>query len=235
LIFFMTCLLMSFIDALTTLGRMFRRTSFIEAIGVPASGQPCKWLQNGDLSAQHDRDASRRPNREGRKNYTHGSFVLVRTMCALGLMLSIASTARPQERVEALHERTHTLQAMVDALRARMGIDAPVEIALVDHDERRVSVRRSAPGAFAISAERAFIAQLPSPQVEAALAHELGHVWIYTHHPYLQTEQLANRLAMRAVTRERLVEVYRVLWGSDALHGSLETFLGIQAAATAQQ
>ncbi|MGV3519279.1 hypothetical protein [Luteitalea sp.] len=171
----------------------------------------------------------------GRKIYTPGAFFLVRTTCALGLTLTIASGAQAQERVDERHTHTQRLQEMVDALRQRMGIDAPVEIALVDHDERRVSVRRSAPGAFAISAERAFIAQLPSPQVEAALAHELGHVWIYTHHPYLQTEQLANRLAMRAVTRERLVEVYRVLWGSDALHGSLETFLGIQATATAQQ
>ncbi|WP_291987804.1 hypothetical protein [Luteitalea sp.] len=178
---------------------------------------------------------ARLPARGGRKNYTHGSFFLVRTICALGLTLSIASGARAQERADERHAHTQRLQQMVDALRQRMGIDAPVEIALVDHDERRVSVRRSAPGAFAISAERGFITQLPSGQVEAALAHELGHVWIYTHHPYLQTEQLANRLAMRAVTRERLVEVYRVLWGSDALHGSLETFLGIQATATAQQ
>lgn len=223
------------IDALTTLGRTFRRTSFLEAIGVPASGQPCKWLKNGDLSAQRDRGAAQTTHGVGRKIYTHGAFFLVRTTCALGLTLSMASGARAQERVDEHHADTQRLQAMVDALRQRMGIDAPVEIAMVDHDERRVSVRRSAPGAFAISAERAFIAQLPSPQVEAALAHELGHVWIYTHHPYLQTEQLANRLAMRAVTRERLVEVYRVLWGSDALHGSLETFLGVQATATAQQ
>ena len=226
---------MSFIDALTTVGRTFRRMPFNEAIGVPVSGQPCKWLKNGDLSVQRDRAVARLPARVGRKNYTHGAFFLVRTMGALGLTLSIASGARAQERVDERHTHTQRLQEMVDALRQRMGIDAPVEIALVDHEERRVSVRRSAPGAFAISAERAFMAQLPLPQVEAALAHELGHVWIYTHHPYLQTEQLANRLAMRVVTRERLVEVYRVLWGSEALHGSLETFLGLQATATAQQ
>ena len=71
-------------------------------------------------------------------------------------------------------------------------------------------------------------------QIEAALAHELGHVWIYTHHPYLQTEQLANRVAMRAVSRERLVEVYQALWGPDALHGGLEAFLGIETAAQAK-
>ena len=40
--------------------------------------------------------------------------------------------------------------------------------------------------------------QLPS---ESTFIHELGHVWIFTHHPYLQTEQLANRIAMRLVSR----------------------------------
>ncbi len=85
-------------------------------------------------------------------------------------------------------------------------------------------------GAFALAAERGFLATLTADQVEAALAHELGHVWIYTHHPYLQTEQLANRVAMRVVSRERLLEVYRALWGGDAVHGSLEAFLGVEAA-----
>ena len=67
------------------------------------------------------------------------------------------------------------------------------------------------------------------------LAHELGHVWIYTHHPYLQTEQLANRVAMRAVAREQLVAVYSTLWGADAVHGSLEAFLGLEATTAAQE
>ena len=44
------------------------------------------------------------------------------------------------------------------------------------------------------------------------VAHELGHVWIYTHHPYLQTEQLANQIAMRVVSRESLDSVYGKVW-----------------------
>jgi hypothetical protein len=59
-------------------------------------------------------------------------------------------------------------------------------------------------------------------------------VWIYTHHPYLQTEQLANRVAMRAVPRMQLVAVYSTLWGADAVHGSLESFLGLETTTAAQ-
>ena len=36
---------------------------------------------------------------------------------------------------------------------------------------------------------------------------------------------------MRVVSREQLVEVYHALWGAEALHGSMETFLGLQAKA----
>ena len=126
------------------------------------------------------------------------------------------------------------VQQLVDILRARLGITAEVRATIVDRDARTLSVQRDprAPGTFALAVERGFAEGLSAVQLEAALAHELGHVWIYTHHPYLQTEQLANRVAMRAVSRERLVEVYRTLWGAYALHGSLEAFLGVEAPVT---
>jgi hypothetical protein len=40
---------------------------------------------------------------------------------------------------------------------------------------------------------------------------------------------------MRAVAREHLLEVYRAVWGPDAVHGSLEAFLGIQTTTPATQ
>jgi hypothetical protein len=58
------------------------------------------------------------------------------------------------------------------------------------------------------------------------MAHELGHVWVFTHHPYLQTEKLANQIAMRVVTRDSLVSVYRKLWEHGGTKGDLNTFLG---------
>ena len=151
------------------------------------------------------------------------------------LVISSATplTARPdQDRAQTAepHQlQAEAVQQVVDSLRGRIGIPAEVTVAMVDHDARRVSVRReSRNGAFALSVERGFAAGLTAAQLEAALAHELGHVWIYTHHPYLQTEQLANRIAMRVVPRRDLMAVYGVLWGADAVHGSLEAFLGLE-------
>jgi predicted Zn-dependent protease len=66
---------------------------------------------------------------------------------------------------------------------------------------------------------------LSADEIEAALAHELGHVWIFTHHPYLQTELLANQVAMRAVSRDALARVYQKVWQSGP-KGDLVAFLG---------
>ncbi len=40
------------------------------------------------------------------------------------------------------------------------------------------------------------------------VAHELGHVYIFTHHPFLQTEQMANAIAGRVVDAELMERVY---------------------------
>ena len=59
----------------------------------------------------------------------------------------------------------------------------------------------------------------------ASTAHELGHVWIFTHHPYLQLETLANEIAVRAVSRESMAHVYTKLWAHLGTEGSLSDFL----------
>jgi hypothetical protein len=58
------------------------------------------------------------------------------------------------------------------------------------------------------------------------VAHELGHVWIFTHHPYLQTERLADTVAMRVVSRKSLDRVYAKVWERGGAKGSLAQFLG---------
>jgi hypothetical protein len=160
---------------------------------------------------------------------TRKTFLII---AALLLLLPSAGSSVANERAA---DDLHTAQAqhIVDALRAQLGISAGVSVVIVDRDPRVVSVRarRDGSGGFALSVERSFAEKVTALQLRAALAHELGHVWIATHHPYLQTEQLANRVAMRVVSRESLVDVYRALWGAEALHGSLETFLGVQAMA----
>ena len=71
-----------------------------------------------------------------------------------------------------------------------------------------VAVDRQGPRALSVSLEAAFLDELTDQELDAVIAHELGHVWIFTHHPFLQTEQLANEIAMQVVSRQTLEAVY---------------------------
>ncbi len=59
-------------------------------------------------------------------------------------------------------------------------------------------------------------------EVRAVVAHELGHVWMFTHHPYLPTEMLANEVALRVVDRQVLEQVYEKVWKRIGTIGTLE-------------
>jgi hypothetical protein len=102
----------------------------------------------------------------------------------------------------------------VDEYRHRLAIPQKVTATLVDRNPLVASVERDvAPRkGFVLSIERSFAEDLTADELEAVLAHELGHVWIFTHFPYLQTESLANHVAMRVVTRDRLEQVYAKVW-----------------------
>ena len=80
--------------------------------------------------------------------------------------------------------------------------------------------------AFILSLDQNFLDTLGDSELTAAIAHELGHVWIFTHHPYLQTELLANQIAMKVVTRESLEKVYDRVWKDKGTKGDLKGFLG---------
>lgn len=120
------------------------------------------------------------------------------------------------------------LQAITDTLRTRLDILERVEVTLVANNPLVMSVetRSGRSGPFVISVDEAFVASLTDAEVEAALAHELGHVWIYTHHPYLQTERLANDIAMRVVSRSTLEPVYEKVWKRTGIKGNLAEFIG---------
>ena len=76
-------------------------------------------------------------------------------------------------------------------------------------------------GAFSLLIEEGFLEGLSEDEVTAIVAHELGHVWIFTHHPFLHTEELANDIAMQAVSRETLEEVYTKVWKYTGEKGTL--------------
>jgi hypothetical protein len=121
-----------------------------------------------------------------------------------------------------------SLQDLTDDLRGRLHITERVHVTLVDHNPLVMSVETLAgrTGPFVISVDRGFIHELNQSEVEAAIAHELGHVWIYTHAPYLQTERLANDIAMRVVDRSAFEPVYEKVWARTGIKGNLIEFIG---------
>ncbi|HYE86771.1 MAG TPA: hypothetical protein VEA16_10480 [Vicinamibacterales bacterium] len=128
----------------------------------------------------------------------------------------------------AEHSEIVSLQDLTDDLRARLQIKESVHVTLVDHNPLVMSVETLAgrTGPFVISVDREFINGLSPSEVEAAIAHELGHVWIYTHAPYVQTERLANDIAMRVISRSAFEPVYEKVWQRTGIRGNLIDFIG---------
>ena len=124
------------------------------------------------------------------------------------------------------------VQELVDAMRLELAVSHEVSVELVAANPLKASVEpvKGAAGTFRLSIEQSFLEQLTPVELRAVIAHELGHVWIYTHHPYLQTEQLANQIALRVVSRESLDSVYGKVWPDAAGQGSLPRFPETRAA-----
>lgn len=127
------------------------------------------------------------------------------------------------------------LQRVLDRVKSRLGLDQAVTVVVVPSNPHRVSVEAPAVrgAAFIVRVEERMLELLSTDEVEAALAHELGHVWVFTHHPYLQTEQGANEVAMRVVSRDALARVYEKVWQDSGAKGDLAAFLGAERALTA--
>jgi hypothetical protein len=132
-------------------------------------------------------------------------------------------SGRVSERLEVA-----VIQELTDDLRGRLEIAEKVEVTIVDHNPLVMSVETLSgrTGPFVITVDREFAAELSHSELEAALAHELGHVWIYTHHPFLQTERLANDVAMRVISRSAFEPVYAKVWQRTGIKGNLTEFLG---------
>jgi hypothetical protein len=157
----------------------------------------------------------------------HIGLVLLLWLLPLRLDASPAASAAATRTVE---EKTAVvaLQLLVDDLRTRLEIEQSVQVALVDHNPLVMSVETVSGrvGAFVISIDRGFIHGLTYDEIEAALAHELGHVWIYTHAPFVQSERLANNIAMRVVSRSAFEPVYEKVWTRTGIKGNLIEFIG---------
>jgi len=113
-------------------------------------------------------------------------------------------------------------------LSAQLHLDETIEVRIDESNALLVSsepLEGSARG-FRISFDRKFLETLSEDEISGAIAHELGHVWIFTHHPYLQTETLANEIALRVVTRDTMTQVYSRLWARTGVAGNIDELLG---------
>jgi hypothetical protein len=110
--------------------------------------------------------------------------------------------------------RARQAQEFVDQLRAALPIRNEVQIVVVTYHPLVFAVRPSDTdkNRFVLTMELGFLLTLKDDELRAAVAHELGHVWIYTHHPFLQTERLANVIAQRVVDRRNFEKLYSKLW-----------------------
>jgi hypothetical protein len=125
--------------------------------------------------------------------------------------------------------RAKQAQEIVNELCLALSIDKEVQIGIVAHHPLVFSVERADRNRdrFMLSMEVGFLLMLDEDELRAALAHELGHVWIFTHHPYLHTERLANDVGLRVVSRVSFEKVYTKLWAYEGTAGvPLEQLLG---------
>jgi hypothetical protein len=125
-------------------------------------------------------------------------------------------------------ETDQRISHIAEQLCVRLQMKAKIDVIIADENKFGVSVEPEpdGEGRYALSFDRRLYESFSNDELIAAVAHEMGHVWIYTHHPYLQTEALANEIALRVVSRETMTRVYSKLWSRLGISGNLEEVLG---------
>ena len=110
---------------------------------------------------------------------------------------------------------------IVDHLRGELSIRSEVDIVLVKYHPLVffVEPEDARKQRFRLSMEADFLLRLDDEELSAALAHEMGHVWIFTHFPFLHTEMLANTIGQRVVPRRSCERIYTKLWAYERTTG----------------
>ena len=143
------------------------------------------------------------------------------SLCALLVLVGFTTNSAADERAA-----TRTIQSVIDEVRGQLALPVQVTAAIVPSNDWLVSVAPvTGRTQFVMSFQESFLDSLDPDELRTIVAHELGHVWIFTHHPYLQTERGANYVAMRVVSRENLERVYAKVFANRGVKGDLAKFL----------
>jgi len=176
------------------------------------------WLETAQMAA-------RQGSTTWVKTARHSVFPRVLQVClaaalGAGLILLVTSPIAP-DAPNAFVVQSERAQTIMNGLRGALDIPNQVQVVIVVHNPLVFSVEPAdrAKGHFVLSMEFGFLIQLDDRELRAALAHELGHVWIYTHFPFLQTERLANTIGQRIVDRSSFERVYTKLWAYEGTPG----------------
>src|SRR5262245_23726651 len=124
--------------------------------------------------------------------------VILRVLVAMLSFSMIGGNAAAFSRMTVATPATR-LDTVAASLATALEMPKHVEVVLVLRNDLVVSVEPM-PGAeegYRVIFEERFFERLTEEEVAAAIAHEIGHVWIYSHFPYLQTEALANEIALK--------------------------------------
>ncbi|HET9217083.1 MAG TPA: hypothetical protein VFR18_08895 [Terriglobia bacterium] len=150
---------------------------------------------------------------------TTASSVLVPTLTVAVILL--AAVPIGSDPPILLNVKTARARDIVDYLRAELAITSEIDLALVKYHPLVFSVepQDSRKRRFRVSMEAGFLLALDDDEMLGALAHEMGHVWIYLNHPYLQTEMLANMIGQRVAPRRNFEKVYTKLWAYERTAG----------------
>jgi len=132
------------------------------------------------------------------------------------------------ETVDEKAQLQGRIQYLIRNFREKLGIEPCIHVSIVSDNEHLASAEREVtePSAYRISFEVGFLRSLDDRELSAAVAHEMGHIWIYTHFPFLQTEALANRQALKLVPRRDLSRVYEKVWKWKGEKGNLAAVMG---------
>ena len=153
----------------------------------------------------------------------------------LPLVLMFLSGAALARQKSAPARNLKKVSDLVNELREKLQIPQRIHVQIAPANDRMISVEHvhAGPqtGDFILCFDQEFLNGLNDQDLRAGIAHELGHIWIFSHHPYLQTEALANQIAMRVVDRESLREIYTKLWDHLGTTGNLDEFLGVETSA----